>query len=681
MQHAKRSGEKKRELILEGFTSGVRRLLLYLQITIFTINNAMTTPTRIRGSRACNRCCSRKTRCDGQDPCSLCRQVNEECQYRTQKKRGPPKGCPPRGGTRKRVNNSEVKEETRGDIDTSELRSNASSSSFIPMLPPPLPPPPFQPFNHSTPQSDPRSGSSTSPTYMAHQHSNINYAHRDSMMDRSMRLPAPPSHSLPQSIIDSLLDIYLTFVHPHWPIIYVPVLRTLHDMESTEPLLFEAVLAVAAATFDQAADQGHRGASVSSFSSVKTSNDMIESVRWRISQDNFELRIGNIQALILVSIVDLGYGRSSKAYQFGGIACRMALDMGLHEADFERVPPSKIQEGLRVVWGCYILDKILSAVLQRPVMMRMEDFDVPFPDTMERDEFDLWLSGPARKFVTQDVYSEMEHVKVHCLSSFQAWANVMHILEQILRNVYSRRSKRDRKEGNNEDYEATLVELDIKLKRWRETLPLHLRWTDDHSGVGPHIQTLRAWYFACMLLLNRPRIPLLDDKERQGLSGLEICRGAATEICLILETYEKVFRVRKIPTSWVYLIFQAATIHSSFSASPSDHYVQLSLARQESARRLDQCIDWLTRIAQTWTSASHHVEILKSLEYTSALTRPPSPATVMKQAQYSISQSSTTEQQQQHETNVAWQAFWNDMPASSEDVNLWESFGIPFTQQ
>jgi hypothetical protein len=617
----------------------------------------MDSTVKRRGGRSCNRCTSRKIKCSGEDTCEQCVKSSTECIYRQTKKRGPPKGCPPRGG----------------------YKRNRSS--------PPAPSPPLHP---------PVSAEMLWDTSELHQPAAAHYANLSHNYNRDQEewdegmhqagtsyqdsaSPASPLSTIPSSLKQSLIEIYLAFIHPHWPVIYLPRVRDLRNLETQEPILFEAIMAIAATTFDPAVDQKYN----LSFSPHVASVDMVESVRTKIWQDRLQPKLSTIQALILLTVLDLGYGRSSFAYQYGGIACRMALDMRLHEADCEKVVPEKVQERLRVIWACYILDKILAAVLQRPVMMRREDLDVPFPDIMERDEFDLYLAGPTRRFISEKAHPSMERTKVHCLSSFQAWANLMYILERILRNVYSRWAMHERKRGANLRYDETLAALDGDLQRWREELPSHLQWLNDHSGVGPHVLTLRGWYYASLLLLHRPRLPRLEEtiREKAGasahLSGVDICKRAATQICCLMETYEGTFRVRKIPSSWVFLIFQGGIIHSSFSAPngrTSDH---LSASRKESAYRLQQCIKWLGVMSKTWTSASHHVETLKDLQQTSSVTRPASPVHI---GMPRLLEDTLSAFPVNYEASAGWQAFWNEMPTSSEDVALWESFSVLFNQ-
>ncbi|TKY87062.1 hypothetical protein EX895_003739 [Sporisorium graminicola] len=598
---------------------------------------------------------------------------------------------------------------------------------------------------------------------------------------------------LPTHILQRLLDIYITFVHPHWPIIYLPSIASLHSLRHTRPVVFEAILAVASNTFDAYLDSASQDDQQSSipvlerlyaespqstepaFKSNELRDHFLQRVKTRIFEGKFTQDIGTIQAAILVSVVELGSGHSSSAFQFGGIACRMALDMNLHRCtaqssstagafansrDIQRhddaaskpnngrvdspACAAQLQEKMRVFWACYIVDKILSTALDKPTQLRMAEIEADWPSVQEADEYDLWLNETTGKFVDKSQLPYLEGVKVHALSSFKAWAEVMAILERILEEVYSPQAKRDRHRTKGvSDYEA-LLRLNDRLIKWRADLPPHLKWSgtwtspellsstsarrstaerkecDPHRGFPPQILTMRSWYCICLILLHRPRVPKLlcgsrgrssslvdetgsvdpeNQKEPTGekgqksdaqaavqekgpeLAGLDICNAAAKEVCDILHVYGSSFRIRKISSSWVYLIFQSATIHAALAASKS---VVVFKARQStiwsrqgsaippnelssagpdgaqlgdegdlhaagggdaeahrvteaelegssepvksSALYLAECVRYLKRIGPTWQSASHHVAVLRNLCIASAQARPLSPS-------------------------------------------------------
>lgn len=512
--------------------------------------------------------------------------------------------------------------------------------------------------------------------------------------------------------IDDLLLVYETFIHPHWPMIYVPQLRSLRSLETYSPLVFDAVLAISAANSDLCENFGVNGSRNAGRSFAAACDMLTESLRSRILGNlngrDYSPSLQSVQALLMVALVDLGVGRTSLAYQMGGFACRMAVDLGLHtHSDDMRSRDS--QERCRTLWATFILDKMLSAVQQRPAALRAVDIDAERPSIMERDEFDLWLSGGAQGLLQPRAREKMETVKSHTLSSFNSWIDVMATLEVILDQVYRPSTRRARMHGHHvEGYEEVVVHIDAQLRKWRSELPPHLQWEDDsdtaHVDTGLHLLTARGWYHICMLLLHRPQVPFLDtagspdgeyrlgepgDPEGSRLrpetplnfrlpNGAEASRHSATAICNIMEQYERTFRVRKFASSWVYLVFQAATVHAGLAAhGPGPGANHLSPPRADSLRRLEQCIRWLDTIAMQWSSASRHVEILRKLSAAGARTRPPSPA--MEDPGYlALSGPDTFDPQtgeipgmSQMDLN-AWMLLWASMPTAGDDINLWQ---------
>lgn len=526
-------------------------------------------------------------------------------------------------------------------------------------------------------------------------------SHSHHVPTMSISSVASSSHSIPASqtpsvgaraglsdeTIDELLLLYETFIHQHWPIIYLPALRSIRELETQSPLVFDAVLALCATNQDLGTVSGESSGEMRYVKGPMgvLAEKLVESVRQRVLNSLGQCDTATIQALILITLVDIGYGRMQFAYHMGGIACRMAIDLGLHTMRQPSNMPSptpgrKEHEEIRTFWGCFILDKVLAALLQRPPMMRSVAVDTPRPSTMERDELDLWLAGSARQFLNPSMASIMECSKAHTLTCFNAWIDVMIILEEILDHVYRPSECRARIENPDiagRRYDELVIGIDAALRAWRATLPPHLQWDDNdehaHVCIGPHILTVRGWYYTCMVLVHRPRVPFLDaaasplSDAAEALSrmsepshsnrpahkrlpkGIDASRDAASNICQILEGYKHSFRVLKYPSQWVYMIFQAGTVHGGLAARPSPSPFAndgshgagegrpgsgtgvgslgfgLAPSRGDSYQRLEQCIRWLDQIAITWASASHHSEILRRISAVGAKTRPPSP--------------------------------------------------------
>ncbi|CAK9785944.1 hypothetical protein CC85DRAFT_285640 [Cutaneotrichosporon oleaginosum] len=726
-----------------------------------------TPAERIRTLRACTACSARKVKCDGLDQCAACKKHNVQCVYvNSGKKRGPPKGAPARGGPKRKVVDSASPTAPKdakpvlGDMRPPAHVDRRLAPMVRIVTPPTLdsasPVTPFDSilgletessmpdgmkgmmdFNHGL--LSPATTTGQSSTVPLPQQMAINQM-VGSTASPASAAPSVGAHAgLTDDQMDELLLLYETFIHQHWPIIYLPALRSLRSLETLSPLVFDAVLALSATN----QDLGHVvvGDSPSEARYARgpygvLSETLVESVRQRILSSLGACDLPTIQACILITLVDIGYGRMQFAYHMGGIACRMAIDLGLHTmcapAGVRTTPGRKEHEQYRTLWACFILDKILAALLQRPPMMRSVVIDTPRPSTMERDELDLWLAGRASHYLQAAAVSVMECSKSHALSSFNAWIDIMVILEDILEHVYRPsecRARIENPETAGRHYDELVVGIDGALRAWRRNLPPHLQWEEGdpraHQCVGPHVLTLRGWFYTCMVLVHRPRVPFLDaaasphNDAAEALSrmsqtassapqlpahkrlpkGIDASRDAASAICNVLEGYKHSFRVRKFPSMWVYMIFQAGTVHGGLAARPSpspfevDAQLGVSPQRVECFQRLEQCISWLDQIGITWASASHHSEILRRISALGAKTRPPSPrfdelVGARNVFELSVPGVPNTDhltatvdpnQGQSDDLLNSWMLFWAGMPTASDDLSLWQGFESMFT--
>ncbi|SPC60579.1 uncharacterized protein UHOD_02139 [Ustilago sp. UG-2017b] len=617
---------------------------------------------------------------------------------------------------------------------------------------------------------------------------------------------------LSDEVIDQLLTVYQSFVHLHWPIIYLPSLSSLRVLADTHPLLYHAVLAVAAGTHDTlnpnastslASTSAHDSASTSPQTSSQharsptvcppgTASRLVGYLKQHIKSQDLAKTLETIQVLILLALVEMGGGDTSDAHVHSSMACVLAIDLGLHRSQSSVVSAQlyRAEEKQRFLWGCYALDKVLAAALERPAMLRSDDIDIDLPSTQERDEYDIFVNDRSRHFVASHRISIMTDVKCRCISSFNAYCSLMMLLERILDRVYSPKARQERKRGHFGNYKQSVIKLDAALRLWRKELPHHIQWRCDNDSellspptltaqtrirndnVPPQVLTVRAWYSACMLLLHRPRLPLdigssvsrrridLDNvpadsggagkeamlsdtfdasEERQtcaasnvdtiphqvgktvlAVPASKLVKAAATEICYLLPKYQATFSVRRIPSSWVYLIFQSAIIHSSFiedSDASLDNSEEEDVigARNtsESRRRHDeseserlfrQCIRNLDQMALIWRGASHHVATLRRVAESCRITRPstpvlgpaalidlPSTAGLAPLTPHLLgtpaasgtgaiaawgSNTHLSEPMNSVDTvpNLDWSSFWSRMPSSSEDVWLWQQF-------
>ncbi|KAI8263210.1 putative transcriptional regulatory protein [Colletotrichum sp. SAR11_239] len=107
-----------------------------------------------------------------------------------------------------------------------------------------------------------------------------------------------------------------------------------------------------------------------------------------------EPNIEYIETLLLMCFYSHALNRQNTAYTYAGIALRLSVTMGLHRniTYDPKTPPVEIENRRRVWWTVYTFDRLCSAKLGHPVMIKDEDIDAPFPSSdglsaEEQEEF------------------------------------------------------------------------------------------------------------------------------------------------------------------------------------------------------------------------------------------------------------------------------------------------------
>ncbi|KAJ2955293.1 hypothetical protein NQZ79_g8688 [Umbelopsis isabellina] len=162
-----------------------------------------------------------------------------------------------------------------------------------------------------------------------------------------------------------------------------------------------------------------------------------------------ESSLSTIVALCLISIYNEDSKASlSKSWLYSGIAFRMATDIGFktpHDKDLE-------QHGLelrkRVLWGCYVLDKIQSLISGKQWMISGHSVELDYPAPLP-DE------------------NTLDHA---VLDGFVALIRLMQICERVLHFEFFIAP-------HSKEHEQASLDLSHELLNWLRMLPAHLQWT------------------------------------------------------------------------------------------------------------------------------------------------------------------------------------------------------------
>ncbi|EGC43481.1 C6 transcription factor [Histoplasma capsulatum var. duboisii H88] len=405
---------------------------------------------RKRVSKACDRCRGKKYRCDGLRPaCLACRECGHDCSYDpSPKKRGLPEGyvrgleklwalsmsnieglegavlemlgskegeSPRRKKLVALWNNEGASEKLHGTWKSSELYANVEEL---------LSSPGSTTFGSSCSEedgggielgdsvsnivsdphlvdfSDSRIGEFspwaltrsryTSPLSPGTDEKRIHlsYMNQAAKSDARMELPTQTSH---------LLNMYFAYTHSWFPILAKHEVLKASYQYSSPSFQMERNLtgsgnhAVLWAIISYTATQIPSGADANSMGLTKNphkeAKEFYAVARNLIPDEKGKFEIGHVQAALLLTLVNIGFGDWTAAWVLCGQAASIAIDLGLGARSKETQRPSHAKHE-ETFLGCFLLDTLLSARLARCPRLRSDS--IQGADLLEEDGLEEW---------------------------------------------------------------------------------------------------------------------------------------------------------------------------------------------------------------------------------------------------------------------------------------------------
>ncbi|KAJ5963183.1 hypothetical protein N7481_013488 [Penicillium waksmanii] len=241
-----------------------------------------------------------------------------------------------------------------------------------------------------------------------------------------------------------------------------------------------------------------------------------------LEKDRYEL--GHIQALLLLTLVNMGLEDWTAAWLLSGQAVRMAIAIGLGTStDMRR--SDETRQGKAVFLGCFVIDSLLSFRLRRcPAMSANDIAPVGLLEEDGLEEWNSWADVLPTAGASTSTSASTAHGKVPprrgplmSLSCFNRLVELASVLNKISRNLSM---------GYKPSTFAQQLVMD--LKQWDDGLPLGCRligpesiYPERHSALLPHQSYLGLTYVATLLWLYISLIP--------GEQGLHRSQRPATE--------------------------------------------------------------------------------------------------------------------------------------------------------
>ncbi|KAL0253074.1 DNA-binding transcription factor cat8 [Diplodia seriata] len=370
------------------------------------------TNSQTRIAQACDRCRSKKIRCDGIRPsCSQCTNVGFECKTSDKlSRRAFPRGYTESLEERVRILESEIRElkelldEKDEKIDMlSRMHSNSPGS--IGRRPSPSPSP-ISP-REEVPDKDDLFKIQQSPILLDDGSSDSYFVGTSSgrtLIDSFYRRVQETGRSLPsvrpeafletdskpqqtrdlstvsfkappRLVSDQLINIFFQEWAPLFPVLHRPAFLTLYDefVNSSEPLTDMKALAQLNLVFGIAA-----------LANNSPDKSLVESVelQWHAALNSFidDTSLVTLQCLVLAQIFCLQKADYNRLLKYKGIAVSLSHRLGLHQSQ-KRFTLGVLTSETRkkVFWTQYTLDCFTAAQLGQPKQLREEDIHCEFP--------------------------------------------------------------------------------------------------------------------------------------------------------------------------------------------------------------------------------------------------------------------------------------------------------------
>lgn len=199
-----------------------------------------------------------------------------------------------------------------------------------------------------------------------------------------------------------------------------------------------------------------------------TQGDLFYSRARRLLDDFMDVpRISTVISLLYMAIYECDitpqHGkrvRSSRAWMYSGMAIRMCFELGLHTANYSsQMSQCDIELRKRVLWTCFVMDKLESCTMERPWMLKSKDIALDFPTPVPEDSLQerLVLEGFNQLCRLMILMEKVIHFFTYDMKNLSLWT----ITEE----------------------NQMLQYLDA-INQWREMLPNELKWTTPANNPG-----------------------------------------------------------------------------------------------------------------------------------------------------------------------------------------------------
>ncbi|KAF3398571.1 hypothetical protein F1880_006338 [Penicillium rolfsii] len=514
--------------------------------------------TQSRIAQACDRCRSKKIRCDGIRPCcTQCANVGFECKTSDKlSRRAFPRGYTESLEERVRTLEAEVKDlkdlldEKDEKIDVlSRIHSFSSPSHRAASIRSPS-----TTGTNKSPVSDAgerlihvaksfyQSGSKkpTQNPYAAFSTiQGFAYAMNDSLMKQGKssskdsiealtKLSPPLAHGSPDQAVktaprlvsDQLINIFFQEWAPLYPVVHRPTILKAYGeyLNNSDSLKLDIhVMTQLNLIF---------GIAALSSSSRTNQNPAFFEQKFTASLDSLtgETSIGGLQCFILAQLYCMTKGDYRTMLRYRALAIDICHQLELHQNQTDsEFNPLEAETRKKVFWSQYTLDRFSSVLTGMPILLREGDIEIEYP--LDIDDENVTESGFLPTLPGESTR----------ISSALALFGASRILNKALEDLYPSKAGYDVQI-------AKLHSVSAQLDEWLHALPAHLRLEFSQDKPSTNVTSSRSpllslVYYFIRSLIHRPAVCFAEENVRSP--SVLAMSDSAKHILQILELLDE----------------------------------------------------------------------------------------------------------------------------------------------
>ncbi|KAF9889497.1 hypothetical protein FE257_007207 [Aspergillus nanangensis] len=310
-----------------------------------------------------------------------------------------------------------------------------------------------------------------------------------------------PALQLPPQT-SQLLDVYFAVTHSWFPIVAKHNILRASYLYANSPVSVAnmtsgsgdhaALWAILSYTISQSRANPQDGSS----GTLAKTKEYYSISRSLIPPETDRYELGHVQALLLLTLVNIGLEDWTAAWLLSGQAVRMAISMDLGSGtDLRR--SDELRQGKAVFLGCFVIDSLLSfRVSRRPCMHPRDLATVGLMEEDGLEEWNSWADVLPSTGAAAHAKNPPRRGPLLALSCFNRLVELASVLNKIARDA------------TGPNCHVFAQQLVLELKQWDDRLPLGCRligpesiYPERHSALLPHQSYLGLTYVATLLWL------------------------------------------------------------------------------------------------------------------------------------------------------------------------------------